>query len=92
MQRLVLAGAIRLLNVIRAVLLAAGIAGLAATAAAWVFASVNGGTGSGWAAFRWLLPATIAVLLTAANGFAAFMPAASDLAGDRTSRRASPSR
>ena len=58
MQRLFLAAAIRLLNVIRALLLAAGVAGLAATAASWVFTYVNGSAGTAWGApFRWLLPA-----------------------------------
>ena len=92
MQRLILAAAIRVLNVIRALLLAVGVAGLAATAASWVFTYVNGSAGSGWtAAFRWLLPAAIAAFLAAAIGFAALMPAAADLAGDRTNRSTSPS-
>ena len=92
MQRLILAAAIRLLNVIRALLLAAGVAGLAATAASWVFTYVNGSAGAAWAApFRWLLPAAIAAFLAAAIGFAALMPAAADLAADRTSRGTSPS-
>lgn len=92
MPRLILAAAIRLLNVIRALLLAAGVAGLAATAASWVFTYANRGSGPEWAApFRWLLPAAIATFLASAVGFAALMPAASDLAADRTSRRASTS-
>ncbi|HET7217138.1 MAG TPA: hypothetical protein VFJ02_03790 [Vicinamibacterales bacterium] len=90
MGRVILRVSIRLLNVIRALLLSAGVAGLAATAASWLFRYVNGSSGSSAAApFQALSLAATAAFLVAAVGFSALMPSARDLVPDRASGRGS---
>jgi hypothetical protein len=90
MPRVILLASIRLLNGVRALLLAAGVAGLAAAAASGIFTYVNGGSASGWAApFQGLMLAAIGAFLAAALGFSALMPRTADVVPDRANGRGS---
>jgi hypothetical protein len=85
MPRVILLTSIRLLSIIRGLLLAAGVAGLAATVASWTFRYANGSAGtSGAAAFQILILAGVATFLIAAIGFSAVMPHGRDLVPDRS--------
>jgi hypothetical protein len=78
--RLILPTALRLLAVIRALLLSAGLAALAATGAAWLMSFVNGSGPSQWATPLQIFALEIAgVFLASALGYAALMPRAAVL-------------